>query len=94
MKQLIELINENSELPPWKIVYQGEDISTYKKTVKGISSIMLKSIAEVHFHKDVVFEAIANTEIRLIWDDIFNTFKIIDKDPINGEEVLYMSMKV
>lgn len=28
------------------------------------------------------------------WDDVFNAFRVIDKDQETGQEVLYMSMKV
>jgi hypothetical protein len=56
---------------------------------------MIKTVAVIDgYGKDEIFEAIANVNIRKEWDKVFSEFKIVETNPDDLYEVLYMSIKV
>lgn len=93
LKNLCELINEKKD-QGWKEVYVQNKISIFKKNPKGSHTIMIKTNAEIdNFTKEEVFNAISDVNIRKEWDKIFSEFKILENNPKEGKEYLYMSIK-
>ena len=45
---------------------------------EGCPVILIKCIAKLPYNKDVVFEAIANLEIRKQWDSVFSELKVVN----------------
>ena len=60
---------------------------------EGCPVILIKCIAKLPFNKDVIFEAIANLEIRKQWDSVFSELKVVNHEGENGAEILFMIVK-
>ena len=91
---LVELMNE----PPIKEngyskTIEEETKKVYKKHREGYDIILIKCQAKLPYNKDVIFEAIANLEIRKKWDNVFSELKVINNNGENGAEILYMIIK-
>ena len=94
LKQLIDLMNE----PPTKDfgytnVINEKKCKVYKRLVEGIPVILIKAFANLPYSKDVVFEAIANLNIRKQWDSVFSELRVVNHEGENGAEILYMIIK-
>ena len=91
---LIELMNE----PPIKEngyskIIEEENRKVYKKHREGFDIILIKCYAKIPYNKDVIFEAIANLEIRKKWDTVFSDLRVVNHNGENGAEILYMIIK-
>ena len=94
LKTLIDLMNE----PPIKEfgysnVIDDKNCKVYKKYVEGNPVILIKCIAKIPYNKDIVFEAIANLDIRKKWDAVFSELRVVNYEGENGAEILYMIIK-
>ena len=94
LKQLIDLMNEPmTKNFGYSNVIDEKNCKIYKRMVEGIPVILIKCIAKLPFSKDVVFEAIANLNIRRKWDSVFSELKVVNNEGENGAEILYMVIK-
>ena len=94
LKQLVDLMNESptKEFGYSNVIYEN-NCKVYKKIVDGIQVILIKCLAKIPYNKDVVFEAIANLNIRKQWDSVFSELRVVNYDGENGAEILYMIIK-
>lgn len=94
LKQLIDLFNEpNTKEFGYSNVIDEENCKVYKRMVKDSPVILIKCLAKIPYSKDVVFEAIANLEIRKRWDSVFSELKVVNHEGENGAEILFMIVK-
>lgn len=61
--------------------------------VKDYPVILIKCLAQIPYSKDVVFEAIANLEIRKKWDSVFSELRVVNHEGEKGAEILFMIVK-
>lgn len=94
LKNLIDLMNEptTKELG-YSNVIDENNCQVYKRMVEGIPVILIKCLAKIPFNKDIVFEAIANLDIRKQWDSVFSELRVVNYEGENGAEILYMIIK-
>ena len=94
LKTLIDIFNEK---PTNELGYSKEidepDIKAYQKLEEGKDIVLIKSISNIPYNKYIIFEAIANLELRKKWDKSFEELKIVNHDGENGAEILYMIIK-
>ena len=92
LKDIIDIMNEE---PIKQNGYQNviNEISTkiYKKTIPEYDVILIKTLCEIPYNKDIIFEAISNLELRKKWDTSFSELKLIKKE--KNSEILYMIIK-
>ena len=94
LKQLIDLFNEPTTKDfGYSNVIDEENCKVYKRMVEGYPVILIKCLAHMPYSKDVVFEAIANLEIRKQWDSVFSELKVVNYEGENGAEILFMIVK-
>ena len=94
LKQLIDLMNEPMTKDfGYSNVIDEKNCKIFKRMVEGIPVILIKCIANLPFNKDIVFEAIANLNIRKQWDSVFSELKVVNNEGENGSEILYMIIK-
>ena len=94
LKQLIDLMNEPMTKDfGYSNVIDEQNCKIFKRMVEGIPVILIKCIAKIPYNKDIVFEAIANLNIRKQWDSVFSELKVINNEGENGAEILYMIIK-
>ena len=94
LKQLVDLMNESPTKEfGYSNVIDENNCKVYKKIVDGIQVILIKCLAKIPYNKDVVFEAIANLNIRKQWDSVFSELRVVNYDGENGAEILYMIIK-
>ena len=94
LKQLIDLFNEpNTKDFGYSNVIDEDNCKVYKRMVEGFPVILIKCLAHIPYTKDVVFEAIANLDIRKQWDSVFSELKVVNHEGENGAEILFMIVK-
>jgi hypothetical protein len=94
LKQLIDLMNEPTTKDfGYTNVINEKKCKVYKRLVEGIPVILIKAMAKLPYNKDVVFEAIANLNIRKQWDSVFSELRVVNHEGENGAEILYMIIK-
>ena len=94
LKQLIDLFNEpNTKDFGYSNVIDEDNCKVYKRMVEGYPVILIKCLAHMPYSKDVVFEAIANLEIRKQWDSVFSELRVVNYEGENGAEILFMIVK-
>jgi hypothetical protein len=94
LKKLIDLFNEpNTKQYGYSNVIDEINCKVYKRMVEGFPVILIKCLANMPYSKDVVFEAIANLEIRKQWDSVFSELKVVNHEGENGAEILFMIVK-
>ena len=94
LKQLVDLMNESPTKEfGYSNVIDEDNCKVYKKIVDGIQVILIKCLAKIPYNKDVVFEAIANLNIRKQWDSVFSELRVVNYNGENGAEILYMIIK-
>lgn len=94
LKQLIDLMNEPTTKDfGYTNVINEKKCKVYKRLVEGIPVILIKAFAHLPYNKDVVFEAIANLNIRKQWDSVFSELRVVNHEGENGAEILYMIIK-
>jgi hypothetical protein len=94
LKQLIDLMNEPTTKDfGYSNVINEKKCKVYKRLVEGIPVILIKAMAKLPYNKDVVFEAIANLNIRKQWDSVFSELRVVNHEGENGAEILYMIIK-
>ena len=94
LKQLIDLLNEPTTKDfGYTNVINEKKCKVYKRLVEGIPVILIKALAHLPYSKDVVFEAIANLDIRKQWDSVFSELRVVNHNGENGAEILYMIIK-
>ena len=94
LKQLIDLFNEPTTKEfGYTNVIDEENCKVYKRMVEGYPVILIKCLAHMPYNKDVVFEAIANLDIRKQWDSVFSELRVVNHEGENGAEILYMVVK-
>jgi hypothetical protein len=94
LKLLIDLFNEpNTKDFGYSNVIDEDNCKVYKRMVEGFPVILIKCLAHIPYTKDVVFEAIANLEIRKQWDSVFSELKVVNHEGENGAEILFMIVK-
>jgi hypothetical protein len=55
---------------------------------------MIKTFANLNgFHSYEIYQAITDVNIRKQWDNVFSELKVIDFDPVNNTETVYMLIK-
>jgi hypothetical protein len=78
----------------WSKIWQTEEVVVYKKKTEGTPMVMIKAIATLSgIPKDIVFEAIYDTDIRQRWDKLFHWFEVVEDDEEKMETVLYYLIK-
>ena len=94
LKQLIDLMNEPTTKEfGYSNVINDKKCQVYKRMVEGTPVILIKCLAKIEYSKDIVFEAIANLEIRKQWDSVFSELRVVNYEGENGAEILYMIVK-
>ena len=94
LKKLIDIMNEKPlKQNGYEKVVNEPQIHIFKKMVPGIDVILIKSICTIPYNKDIIFEAIANLEIRKKWDSVFSELRVVNHNGENGAEILYMIIK-
>ena len=94
LKQLVDLFNEPTTKDfGYSNVIDEENCKVYKRMVEGYPVILIKCLAHMPYSKDVVFEAIANLEIRKQWDSVFSELRVVNYEGENGAEILFMIVK-
>ena len=94
LKQLIDLMNEPMTKEfGYSNVVDDKTCKVFKRMVEGIPVILIKCVANIPYSKDIVFEAIANLDIRKQWDSVFSELRVVNYEGENGSEVLYMVVK-
>ena len=94
LKQLIDLMNEPMTKEfGYSNVVDDKNCKVFKRMVEGIPVILIKCIAKIPYNKDIVFEAIADLNIRKQWDSVFSELKVVNHEGENGAEILYMIVK-
>ena len=94
LKQLIDLFNEPTTKEfGYSNVVDEEKCKVYKRMVEGSPVILIKCLAQLPYNKDVVFEAIANLDIRKQWDSVFDELRVVNHEGENGAEILFMIVK-
>jgi len=94
LKTLIDLFNEpNTKQYGYTNVIDEKTCQVYKRQVEGYPVILIKCLAKVPYNKDVVFEAIANLDIRKQWDSVFSELRVVNHEGENGAEILFMIIK-
>ena len=94
LKNLIDLFNEpNTKEFEYSNVIDEKNCKVFKKMTEGCPVILIKCIAKLPYNKDVVFEAIADLEIRKQWDSVFSELKVVNYKGENGAEILFMIIK-
>ena len=95
LKQIIDVINEEPiEKNGYQKVINDSETKIFKKVIPGYDVILIKTLCQIPFNKDIIYEAIANLEIRKKWDLSFSELKIINEKKDNKNvELLYMIIK-
>ena len=95
LKQIIDVINEEPiEKNGYQKVINDSETKIFKKVIPGYDVILIKTLCQIPFNKDIIYEAIANLEIRKKWDSSFSELKIINEKKDNKNvELLYMIIK-
>ncbi len=94
LKKLIDLFNEpTTKQYGYSNVIDETNCKVYKRMVEGFPVILIKCLANMPYSKDVVFEAIANLEIRKQWDSVFSELRVVNHEGENGAEILFMIVK-
>ena len=95
LKQIIDVINEEPiEENGYQKVINESKTKIFKKVIPGYDVILIKTLCQIPFNKDIIYEAIANLEIRKKWDSSFSELKIINEKKDNKNvELLYMIIK-
>ena len=94
LKQLIDLFNEpNTKDFGYSNVIDEENCKVYKRMVEDCPVILIKCLAHIPYTKDIVFESIANLDIRKQWDSVFSELKVVNHEGENGAEILFMIVK-
>ena len=90
---LTNLINEsNTKQNCYKEMLNDPIATVYKKTIPNCDNIMIKSVCNIPYPKEVIYTAITDINIRLKWDTGFRELYIVSKDEKTGNEILYMSL--
>ncbi len=74
-------------------VIDDKTAKIYKKHTEGCDVILVKCFAKIPYNKDIVFESIANLDIRKQWDSVFSDLRVVNHNGENGAEILYMVIK-
>ena len=94
LKQLIDLFNEPTTKEfGYTNVIDEKKCKVYKRMVEGSPVILIKCIAQLPYSKDIVFESIANLEIRKQWDSVFSELRVVNHEGEDGAEILFMVVK-
>ena len=95
LKQIIDVINEEPiEENGYQKVINESKTKIFKKVIPGYDVILIKTLCQIPFNKDIIYETIANLEIRKKWDLSFSELKIINEKKDNKNvELLYMIIK-
>ena len=94
LKKLIDLFNEpNTKEFGYTNVIDEKNCKVFKRMVEGYPVILIKCLAQMPYSKDIVFEAIANLDIRKQWDSVFSELKVVNHEGENGAEILFMIIK-
>lgn len=94
LKQLIDLMNEpTTKEYGYSNVVDDKTCKVFKRMVEGYPVILIKCIANIPYNKDIVYEAIANLDIRKQWDTVFSELRVVNYEGENGAEILYMIVK-
>ena len=94
LKQLIDLMNEPMTKEfGYSNVVDDPTCKVFKRMVEGFPVILIKCIAKIPYNKDIIFEAIADLNIRKQWDSVFSELKVVNHEGENGAEILYMIVK-
>ena len=94
LKTLVDLMNEKpTKEMGYSQVIDEKMAKIYKRHSEGTDVILIKCIAHIPFPKDIIFEAIANLDIRKSWDSVFSELKVVNHNGENGAEILYMIIK-
>jgi hypothetical protein len=63
----------NLDVSNWSKICQTEEVVVYKQKTEGTPMVMVKAIATLSgFPKEIVFQAIYDTDIRQQWDKLFH----------------------
>ena len=94
LKELIDLMNEPmTKEYGYSNVIDEKNCKVFKKSMEGCPVILIRCKANIPYNKDVIFEAIANLDIRKQWDAVFSELKVVNYEGENGSEILYMIIK-
>lgn len=81
------------DVSTWKWVYTDKVSEVYKKKTEGTPMVLIKAIATLEFPKEIVYQAIYDTNIRQQWDKLFHKFEVVENDEEKKEAVLYYVIK-
>lgn len=76
----------------WTKVTENKDVIVFKKKTDGTPLVLIKAIATLEgIPKDIVYDAIFDTNIRQSWDKLFHKFEVVEED--DAHTVLYYVIK-
>ena len=91
-EQIINIARE--DLSSWDNTCSGDNVNVYKKMTGDSPIMLLRTIAHIqNIPPDIVFETIANQEVRRGWDKVLSNFEIIEDHPEKGVSILYYMIK-
>ena len=91
-KKLMRVAQE--EVSSWDNAGSGDNVDVYKKLIDGSPFVLMKTYALVeNITPEVIYEVMANQEIRSKWDKVISNFEIIEDFPDEGRSVLYYMVK-
>ena len=94
LKHFVDIMNEKPlKKNGYHNVIDEPDTKIYKKMTEGVPVILIKSLCKIPYDKQVIFNAIADLNIRKKWDSVFSELKVVNHDGENGAEILYMIIK-
>lgn len=84
----------DQDVSTWSKVFDSEEVVVFKKKTEGTPMVLIKAVATLQgIPKDIVFEAIYDTEIRQQWDKLFHHFEVVEHDEEKMITVLYYIIK-
>ena len=77
---IIDLAKE--DISSWDNTCSGDNVNVYKKMTDKSPIMLLRTIAIIDgISPEIVYETIANQEVRRSWDKVLSNFEIIEDHP-------------
>lgn len=94
LKLLVDTINE---IPTKELGYTNDinkpDIKVYQRIKEGEDVVLIRSIINVPYNKDILYKALVDIDIRKKWDKAFSDFKIVEDKGEEGDTIIYFMIK-
>lgn len=84
----------DQDVSTWNKVFESDEVVVFKKKTEGTPMVLIKAVATLRgIPKEIVFEAIYDTDIRQQWDKLFHHFEVVEHDEEKMDTVLYYVIK-